>query len=128
MTFHGETIFTNNTGRQGGAIFAYSQSSLEFEGNASFVGNSAEDGGAINLKERSLIHLKGGTRILFRKNRARTYGGAIYVEDAGFWINQKKFNIICFIIAVMIKVEGYAMWNLRTTKRVKLDQHFLEDG
>ena len=97
VTFHGETIFTNNTGRQGGAIFAYSHSSLEFEGNASFVGNSAEDGGAINLKERSLIHLKGDTRILFRKNRAKTYGGAIYVEDAGFWINQKKFSIICFI-------------------------------
>ena len=98
VTFQGETIFRNNTGRQGGAIFACSISFLDFEGNVSFVGNSAEDGGAISLKERSVINLIGDTRIVFRGNKARNYGGAIYVEDAGFRISQTKFKILCFIL------------------------------
>ena len=49
--FKGEVKFTDNTGRQGGAISAYS-SNLSFDGSIRFIGNSADiNGGAITLKE-----------------------------------------------------------------------------
>ena len=97
VSFQGETIFTNNTGRQGGAISVHGSSTVEFEGNASFVGNKADDGGAISLKERARINLDYCAQIVFLENRARTYGGAIYVEDDGYWIGKNNFLITCFI-------------------------------
>ena len=32
--------------------------------------------------------------LVFKRNAANTYGGAIYVEDAGYWVHKK---IKCFI-------------------------------
>ena len=86
--FEGETIFVNNVGRQGGAISAYS-SDLYFNGNVSFIGNSAGNGGAISLKEGAVINLEAGTHMIFQANAADKYGGAIYVEDTGFWVRTK---------------------------------------
>ena len=97
VSFEGETIFTNNTGRQGGAISVSGLSSLQFIGSASFIGNSARDGGAISIKEGSDINLIGNTTITFDANKAEFYGGAIYVEDDSFWIHKNKFRIKCFI-------------------------------
>ena len=90
--FEGEILFVNNTGRQGGAISAYS-SKLYFEGNVSFIGNLADNGGAISLKEGAVINLKGDTHIIFTNNVAEMYGGAVYIEDAGLWIRRK---VQCF--------------------------------
>ena len=90
--FEGETVFVNNTGRQGGAISAYS-SYLYFNGSVSFIGNSADSGGAISLKEGAVINLV-DTYMIFQANTAERYGGAIYVEDAGFWVRRR---IKCFV-------------------------------
>ena len=93
VSFQGEIIFMNNSGRQGGALAAYN-SKLYFDGNVSFNGNSADKGGALSLKEGSVIYLKDNTHLIFKMNSADTYGGAIYVEDAGYW-DHKKMK--CFI-------------------------------
>ena len=91
--FKGEIMFFNNTGRQGGAISAYS-SNLYFDGNVSFIGNSAVTGGAISLKEGAVINLRKDTHVSFTGNFAETYGGAIYIEDAGSW---KRRRVKCFL-------------------------------
>jgi predicted outer membrane repeat protein len=91
--FDGEIMFINNTGRQGGAISAYS-SSLYFDGNMSFIGNQADNGGAISLKEGAVINLEAGIQITFQGNIADMYGGAIYVEDTAFWARRR---IKCFV-------------------------------
>ena len=84
----GEILFVHNTGRQGGAISAYS-SYLHFEGNVSFIANSADNGGAISLKEGAVINLKEDSHIIFTGNYAETYGGAIFIEDAGLWARRR---------------------------------------
>ena len=81
-------MFINNTGRQGGAISAYS-SHLYLEGNVSFIGNSADNGRAISLKEGAVINLNHNAHVIFMGNIADTYEGAIYIEDAGFWMKKK---------------------------------------
>ena len=86
--FQGEIMFVHNVGRQGGAISAYS-SELYFEGNVSFIGNSADNGGAISLKEGAVINLNHNAHVIFTGNIADTYGSAIYVEDAGFWMKKR---------------------------------------
>ena len=91
--FEGEILFIDNSGRQGGAISA-DGSNLYFEGNVSFIGNTADNGGAISLKEGAAINLKGDTHIIFTNNAAETYGGAIYIEDAGLWVKRK---VQCFL-------------------------------
>ena len=91
--FYGEIMFISNTGRQGGAISAYS-SNLYFGGNMSFIGNLADNGGAISLKEGAVINLKAGVHIIFQANIADTYGGAIYVDDTAFWARRR---IKCFV-------------------------------
>ena len=92
--FEGETMFVNNTGKQGGAVSAYN-SDLFFEGNnVSFIGNSANNGGAISLKEGAVINLNDGAHIIFQANVANRYGGAIYAEDAGFFVRRM---VKCFI-------------------------------
>ena len=88
-------MFINNTGRQGGAISAYS-SNLYLGGNMSFIGNLADNGGAISLKEGAVINLEADVHIIFQANMADTYGGAIYVEDTAWrmkcFIRSRKFN------------------------------------
>ena len=104
--FEGEIIFDHNSGRQGGAISAYS-SELIFEGNVSFIGNSAaESGGAISLNEGAVIDLKYNTYVMFTGNIADTYGGAIYIEDSAFWMKtvMKCFTIEKDIIMSSLKI------------------------
>ena len=93
--FRGEITFINNRGRQGGAISVYG-SHIRFNGNATFISNVADNGGAISLKEGSIIDLEMDTQLIFKANTAKSYGGAIYVEDAGLWV-RKEGIIKCFI-------------------------------
>ena len=102
LSFKGETMFFGNTGRQGGVISAYS-SDLDFAGNVSFIGNSANNGGAISLKEGAVINLTADTHIIFKANVADKYGGAIYIEDANFWV---RSGVKCFIHIINVK-DGY---------------------
>ena len=94
--FIGEIMFAYNTGRQGGAISAYS-SDLYFGGNISFIGNSADNGGAISLKEGAVINLKEDSEIVFTANVAESYGGAIYIEDADLWLRRMVNCFLCVI-------------------------------
>ena len=103
--FEGETMFIGNTGRQGGAISAYS-SNLYFVGNVSFIGNSADNGGAISLKEGAVINLIVETHIIFEANVADMYGGAIYIEDTGFWVRRR---VRCFVDISDVEDEYYSI-------------------
>ena len=96
VSFLGEIAFTNNTGRQGGAISAYN-TRIYIRDKTAFIGNSAiHNGGAISLKEGSTIQLEWGSHVIFEANTAGEYGGAIYVDDDGY---RDGNNINCFIEA-----------------------------
>ena len=96
ISFYGNVVFINNKGKEGGAIVAY-RSTLHFENSiATFIGNSADNGGAINLKEGSVINISNVTNINLLENKARHYGGGIYVEERGLWIRRRPY-VYCFV-------------------------------
>ena len=134
------TMFSNNRGREGGAIAAYGSilhfgknSTTTFFGNSAnnggamclndksfirnidnstiahgsllffaensattFVGNSADNGGAIRLNDNSFINIDNATKIYFRGNKAKYYGGGVFVEDKSLWI-ERTLQKTCFI-------------------------------
>ena len=104
-------MFFNNSGRQGGAISAYS-SNLYFAGDVVFTGNLANNGGAISLKEGAVININDSARIVFQANAASMYGGAIYVADAEFLARNK---MMCFVHYHDHK-EGYVEFDNNTAK------------
>ena len=96
--FEEETIFINNRGRQGGAISAYS-STVYFNNSARFIGNSADNGGAISLKEGSILEVHRAAKIIMTENKAKDYGGAIYVEETGLWTSTCRTEYLyCFVV------------------------------
>ena len=84
IRFQGNTTFLRNRGETAGAIYVRT-SQLYFEGNVQFVENEGYDGGAIALYEQSKMILNNSVSIAhdfnvtFTRNRARHYGGAIYI-------------------------------------------------
>ena len=89
ILFQGELSFINNTGRQGGAISVH-EAVVAIYKKTSFIGNTADNGGAIILGGHSYLSVN---EVTFRKNSAKKYGGAIFVEDDS-WLNTQP---ICFI-------------------------------
>ena len=82
ISFAGTTIFTNNTainGSDGGALFTV-RTEISMEGNVSFSFNSAKNGGAMSFKDTSLM-FKPCTTLETLYNIASDYGGAIYYQD-----------------------------------------------
>ena len=37
-----------------------------------------------------------GTQLIFKANTAKSYGGAIYVEDAGLWVRKQGIIKLVF--------------------------------
>jgi predicted outer membrane repeat protein len=75
VEYYSSTVFTNNTGEFGGAIYS-SNSILRFTGRNYFDSNSAVSGGAVYLLYGSADFQGGAT---FIRNSAERYGGALYV-------------------------------------------------
>ena len=69
--------------------------SMQFEGDSIiFIGNSANSGVAISLREGSVIKLyEEESQVFFKENSAEYYRGAMYVEEAGFWVSSTAFFI-----------------------------------
>ena len=94
VVYFESAIFSNNRGKEGGAIVSYR--SMLYFGKVSFIGNSADNGGAISLKDDSYITIDNATSIYFQKNRAKFYGGGVFVEDKNLWL-RKTSQVICFV-------------------------------
>ena len=98
ISFLGSAMFSNNRGVDGGAIVAYGSSILHFgKGSITkFFGNSADNGGAISLIDNSYINIDNATGIFFQENKAKYYGGGVFVEDKSLWL-RKTSQKICFV-------------------------------
>ena len=75
VSFTGNTIFLRNSGS--GLSLAKSEANFS-NCSASFFGNTGSKGGAIALLGAARIIIDSNTRMLFVKNTAMIYGGAIY--------------------------------------------------
>ena len=81
LKFNGNTDFRSNSGHlQGGGIYGLG-ASLYFSGNSSFTANTAARGGGEYLTH-SPNFFSPYANIVFDKNNATEYGGAVYVEDS----------------------------------------------
>ena len=90
-------MFSNNRGREGGAIAAYG-SILYFGENSTttFFGNSADNDGAVCLNDNSVIKIDQATSIIFQENKAKYFGGGVFVEDKSLWL-RKVSQKTCFV-------------------------------
>ena len=59
------TLFTNNSAKDGGAIYSAKSTTLTVGGASSFTGNTAQDGGAIETRARCSV-----SRSTFSSNTA----------------------------------------------------------
>ena len=81
LKFNGNTKFRSNSGHlQGGGIYGLG-TSFYFSGNSSFTANTAARGGGEYLTS-SFNFFSRYANIVFDKNNATEYGGAVYVEDS----------------------------------------------
>ena len=81
LKFNGNTSFKSNSGRlQGGGIYGLG-TSVHFSGNSSFTANTAARGGGEYLTHSPNFFSR-HANIIFEKNNATRYGGAVYVEDS----------------------------------------------
>ena len=98
VTFLGDIIFARNYGHRKnspGALYAYS-STLIFEGNVEFVDNTGNYGGALALYAGSQIVLGRHAHLMLLGNRAKRFGGAIFVENVQYRMLTDYFAISCF--------------------------------
>ena len=98
IILQGSILFYNSDGI-GGAIFS-EDSTVEVSGNINFSANYATNGGAMYLK-RSVLRLQAPVNVLFDRNIAADFGGALYVEDSFrthsyLCMNSLSKNQICF--------------------------------
>ena len=71
----------NHADQDGGAILA-DGSIIDIKGAMEFSDNEASDGGAVALRNGASIVLNANCEILFIRNHAQSYGGALHVTDA----------------------------------------------
>lgn len=89
--------FSDNRGKEGGAIVAYG-TILHFGKYSTtfFSNNSADNGGAICLNDDSFIIIDNATLISLWGNNATYYGGGIFVQDRNLWLT-KASQKTCFV-------------------------------
>ena len=111
--FNGSSILIQNTGRNGGALYA-KESYVLFEGHTAFIENSAKNGGALTLSEDSYIG--GAGNITFLRNSASYYGGALYVDATGFnRCYSCTITLLCFFLPNTYNVTYYYKDNVAGT-------------
>ena len=97
VTFSGRTIFIRNRGRRAGAINVLS-STVTFIGELQFIENQGYNGGGLAL-HGSTMSLKWNAKVVFLRNHAMHYGGALYVSIPGITTELNillDVTIICF--------------------------------
>ena len=81
LKFDGNTNFRSNSGHlQGGGVYAQG-TNFYFSGNSSFTANTAARGGGEYLAH-SLNYFSRHANLIFDRNNATEFGGAVYVEDS----------------------------------------------
>ena len=56
-------------------------STIILKGELTFENNSAGNGGAIRFCDTSVMYINNNTRVLFKENQAKFFGGAIYAQQ-----------------------------------------------
>ena len=103
-------LFINNTGKRAGCITLTLRSTLQLmEGvNISFISNQGHSGGAMAFYDHSVMKFSSlrliqpwamnPSTVIFERNAAQAYGGAIYVDDSTFQIEVLNQNLLlCFL-------------------------------
>ena len=128
VSFQGNTVFLRNQGETAGAIYAKS-SQLHLHDNMQFEENEGYDGGALSLNEQYSINtgpkksyyslnIAENLNASFTRNRARHYGGAIYVGKIERYIleSNELLNKIqrqkCFYTPIYNEDSGFAKTGL----------------
>ena len=82
IKFQGSLLFLENEAEYGGAVYVRrSKLILNSEQKLSFVENKGYDGGAMTLDGGSTIGLDANSTVMFVRNHAYHYGGAINYVD-----------------------------------------------
>ena len=82
INFQGSLLFLENEAENGGAVYVRrSELILNSEQKLSFVENKGYDGGAMTLDGGSTIGLEANSTVVFVRNHAYHYGGAINYVD-----------------------------------------------
>jgi hypothetical protein len=76
------------------AILSYS-SFIILEGVVIFSDNIGKIGGAISLRG-SRIKVNQNTNVTFQNNSASIFGGAIFIDNADYYISSEGYNSFCF--------------------------------
>ena len=93
------SIIRNCAGQKGGAILAENSRLLvESEARITFADNQAYDGGALSFQIDARIKVNSQTEIVFMRNHAQHYGGALYVEEPTpkLTFHLHRYTIKCF--------------------------------
>ena len=85
------TNFTNNNST---AIDA-DQSNITFSGNVTFQGNRAWQAGALSLTTTTMT-IAENANIVFSNNYATHFGGAIFIDDPTFYLQNDKSSVLTF--------------------------------
>ena len=96
VTMTGETLFLKNTGQNGGAICARSNTESNIQLMADnitrFIGNSAFAGGAICLiSSKAVMNYSG--EVEMSENYARGDGGALFMYRSSLKVQAKRFTL-----------------------------------
>ncbi len=88
-------IFSNNVADKGGGIFATFFSEIVYKGYILFLKNVANDsGGALYLNYYNYVYITSPLSVLFKRNRAKCFGGSIYQYVKDYFPDQCFFIIV----------------------------------
>ena len=96
LVIGGNTIFENNVGKYGGAVFVNINSNIIFDENSNifFNNNAAKiNGGALFLRKKSLVIFKSTSVVQFVGNQANRSGGAMFFRNASKIIFQGNSQV-----------------------------------
>ena len=79
---------------KGSAIISYS-SFIVLEGVVVFSDNVGEFGGALSLRG-SRIEVNKNTNVTFLNNSATIFGGAIFIDNADYYVSSEGYSSFCF--------------------------------
>ena len=86
------TVFTENVG----TVINAKESNVTFIGDVLFENNYAQQGAALLLMT-SMLTFHEYVTITFKGNRARQYGGAVFIDDSNFFLkNYRSTHQYCF--------------------------------
>ena len=96
VTFYGNTMFLQNNGRYGGAIYA-EDAVINIQGRVMFMENEGEYGGALMLYQNVSVVIGQFAEVSFVRNYAQESGGAVYARDSQIMITTGQNYKLSFV-------------------------------